>query len=62
MRRREAFHGRARAAKRSPHPLLPHRRWPTLTDGTVTVRDRDSLKQWRVHENDLVAELRQRIG
>jgi glycyl-tRNA synthetase len=34
----------------------------TLTDGTVTVRDRDSLKQWRVHENDLVAELRQRIG
>jgi glycyl-tRNA synthetase len=34
----------------------------TLTDGTVTIRDRDSLKQWRVHESDLVAELRQRIG
>src|SRR6476660_1901708 len=34
----------------------------TLTDGTVTVRDRDSLKQWRVHENELVTELRQRIG
>ena len=33
-----------------------------LTDGTVTLRDRDTLKQWRVHENDLVAELRQRIG
>jgi glycyl-tRNA synthetase len=34
----------------------------TLTDGTVTLRDRDSLKQWRVHETDLVAELRQRIA
>ncbi len=34
----------------------------TLTDGTVTIRDRDSLKQWRVHENELVTELRQRIG
>lgn len=34
----------------------------TLQDGTVTVRDRDSLKQERVHEKDLVAELRQRIG
>jgi glycyl-tRNA synthetase len=34
----------------------------TLTDGTVTIRDRDSLKQWRVHESELVAELRQRIG
>ena len=34
----------------------------TLTDGTVTVRDRDTLRQWRVHENELVAELRQRIG
>jgi glycyl-tRNA synthetase len=34
----------------------------TLTDGTVTVRDRDSLKQWRVHESELVAELRQRMG
>jgi len=34
----------------------------TLTDGTVTIRDRDTLKQWRVHEKDLVVELRQRIG
>jgi glycyl-tRNA synthetase len=34
----------------------------TLTDGTVTVRDRDTLKQWRVHEKDLVSELKQRIG
>ena len=30
------------------------------TDGTVTIRDRDTLKQWRVHENELVTELRQR--
>jgi glycyl-tRNA synthetase len=34
----------------------------TLTDGTVTVRDRDSLKQDRVHESELLAALRERIG
>jgi glycyl-tRNA synthetase len=34
----------------------------TLADGTVTVRDRDTLTQWRVHERDLVAELKGRIG
>jgi glycyl-tRNA synthetase len=34
----------------------------TLTDGTVTVRDRDSLKQERIHESELVTALRQRIG
>jgi glycyl-tRNA synthetase len=34
----------------------------TLTDNTVTIRDRDSLKQWRVHESELVTELRERIG
>jgi glycyl-tRNA synthetase len=33
----------------------------TLQDGTVTVRDRDSLQQWRVHENDLLEELRGRL-
>jgi glycyl-tRNA synthetase len=33
----------------------------TLLDGTVTVRDRDSLQQWRVHENDLLEELRGRL-
>src|SRR5690349_8163617 len=33
----------------------------TLQDGTVTVRDRDSLKQERVYERDLVAALRERI-
>jgi glycyl-tRNA synthetase len=34
----------------------------TLTDGTVTVRDRDSLTQDRVHRNELVAAIRERIG
>lgn len=34
----------------------------TLVDGTVTVRDRDTLRQWRVHERDLVAELKGRIS
>jgi glycyl-tRNA synthetase len=34
----------------------------SLTDGTVTVRDRDSLKQERIHESELVAALRERIG
>ncbi len=34
----------------------------TLTDGTVTVRDRDSLQQTRVHKNDIVAEIRGRLA
>jgi glycyl-tRNA synthetase len=34
----------------------------TLSDGTVTIRDRDTLQQWRVHKNDCLAELRQRIA
>ena len=33
----------------------------TLKDGTVTIRDRDSLKQWRTKKDDVVAELRQRL-
>ncbi|XZE54628.1 glycine--tRNA ligase [Planctomycetaceae bacterium SH139] len=33
----------------------------TLDDGSVTVRDRDSLEQWRVASKDLVAELKARI-
>ncbi|WP_164102926.1 glycine--tRNA ligase [Candidatus Laterigemmans baculatus] len=33
----------------------------TLEDGTVTVRDRDSLEQWRVPRKDLQAELKARI-
>jgi glycyl-tRNA synthetase len=33
----------------------------TLTDGTVTIRDRDTLKQWRVHKNECVAEIRGRL-
>jgi glycyl-tRNA synthetase len=33
----------------------------TLDDRTVTVRDRDSLQQWRVRIDDVVAEIRKRI-
>jgi len=29
----------------------------TLTDGTVTVRDRDTLRQWRIKADDCVAEI-----
>jgi glycyl-tRNA synthetase len=34
----------------------------TLADGTVTIRDRDTLRQWRVHKSDCLAELRQRLS
>jgi glycyl-tRNA synthetase len=34
----------------------------TLADGTVTIRDRDTLRQWRVHRDQCLAELRQRIA
>jgi glycyl-tRNA synthetase len=34
----------------------------TLSDRTVTVRDRDSLQQWRVHIDALIAELQQRLA
>jgi len=33
----------------------------TLTDGTVTIRDRDTLKQWRVKKEDCVAEIAGRL-
>ena len=33
----------------------------TVQDGTVTLRDRDTLEQWRVKRSDLLAELRQRL-
>ena len=33
----------------------------TLQDGTVTVRDRDTLRQWRVHKDDCLAELQTRL-
>ena len=33
----------------------------TMTDGTVTIRDRDTLKQWRVKKEDCVAEIRRRL-
>jgi len=29
----------------------------TLQDGTVTIRDRDTLRQWRIHQNDCLPEL-----
>ena len=34
----------------------------TLTDGTVTIRDRDTLKQWRIHKNDCLAEIKRRLA
>jgi len=33
----------------------------SLQDGTVTVRDRDSLEQWRVHKDQLVEEITKKI-
>ena len=34
----------------------------TLQDRTVTIRDRDSLQQWRVKVDDVVREIQQRLG
>jgi len=34
----------------------------TLQDNTVTIRDRDTLEQWRVKTDDCVAEIRQRLA
>jgi len=34
----------------------------TLSDGTVTIRDRDTLRQWRVRKEDCPAEIQQRLG
>jgi glycyl-tRNA synthetase len=34
----------------------------TLTDQTVTVRDRDSLEQWRVKIDDVVEEIEKKVG
>ncbi len=34
----------------------------TLTDGTVTIRDRDSLAQWRVPKDACADEIRQRLA
>jgi glycyl-tRNA synthetase len=33
----------------------------TLEDGTVTIRDRDTLEQWRVKKEDCLAELKERL-
>ncbi|MEE9603107.1 MAG: glycine--tRNA ligase [Thermoguttaceae bacterium] len=34
----------------------------TLEDGTVTIRDRDTLEQWRVKKEDCLDELRRRLA
>ena len=34
----------------------------TLQDGTVTIRDRDTLEQKRVHQDQLIAELETRLS
>ncbi|MDZ7619755.1 MAG: glycine--tRNA ligase [Patescibacteria group bacterium] len=34
----------------------------TLTDGTVTLRDRDTLEQWRVHKDACADEVRARLA
>ncbi len=34
----------------------------TLTDGTVTIRDRDSLQQWRVKVDDCTAEISSKLS
>ena len=34
----------------------------TLQDQTVTIRDRDSLEQWRVKADDVLDEIRQRLS
>jgi glycyl-tRNA synthetase len=34
----------------------------TLTNHTVTIRDRDTLKQWRVGVDECVAQLRERLS
>jgi glycyl-tRNA synthetase len=34
----------------------------TLVDQTVTIRDRDSLEQWRVKVDEVVDEIAKRVG
>lgn len=34
----------------------------TLEDGTVTVRDRDSLAQWRVHKDECLGQLKSKLS
>ncbi|MFM8398076.1 MAG: His/Gly/Thr/Pro-type tRNA ligase C-terminal domain-containing protein, partial [Pirellula sp.] len=33
----------------------------TLIDRTVTIRERDSMEQWRVHIDQVVSEIEKRI-
>ncbi|HEY4761656.1 MAG TPA: His/Gly/Thr/Pro-type tRNA ligase C-terminal domain-containing protein [Thermoguttaceae bacterium] len=32
-----------------------------MQDGTVTIRDRDTLKQWRVKKEDCLSEIKERL-
>jgi glycyl-tRNA synthetase len=34
----------------------------SLQDGTVTIRDRDTLEQWRIHKDEVVAEIERRVS
>jgi glycyl-tRNA synthetase len=34
----------------------------SLQDKTVTIRDRDNLQQWRVKTDEVVEDIRRRIG
>jgi len=34
----------------------------TLTDQTITIRDRDTLEQWRVKIDDVVEEIAKRVS
>jgi glycyl-tRNA synthetase len=34
----------------------------SLTDNTVTIRDRDTLQQWRVKVDDVVEEIAKRVS
>ena len=49
----DAIAGRMRPARRTASPSTARR----STDRTVTIRDRDTLKQWRVKVDDCVPEL-----
>ena len=48
-------------AGRSRHAVLHHRRRPDAAGQTVTIRDRDTLEQWRVKSADVVEEIARRV-
>jgi len=51
----------ATAARTSGTPYCITVDGQTLQDRTVTIRDRDTLDQWRVKVDDCVDEVRQRL-